>query len=1367
MGILFISHAAQDNSQALKVRDWLNRNGWNDIYLDIDPERGAAPGQHWGDDLNRVVERCAGTLILISPSWAESRWCQAEFLASKLMGKKIFPLFVAPTSLDQVPAELRATFQIADISTPEREAEGFERLAIGLKRAGLDPKSFGWPPAGDPHRPIYRGLQSLEEQDAAIFFGRDALITKGLDALRRMRDGAPERVLVILGASGAGKSSFLKAGLIARLKRDQENFVVLPVIRPERSALTGVRGLAASLGREPSQLNSPECVAEALMDLRSPIIEQLRHFADLAHNGRSVPSPTIVIPIDQAEELFAAENIEATQALEMLASALRVDENVIIIATIRSDTFENLQNERRFTDIDSLPFSLPGIPQGAFKEVIEGPARLSNPPLMIEPALTDRLLQDLAAADALPLLAFTLERLSLRHRYGGTITLAEYVEELGGVQGAISAAVEAAFAQAQRDPSLPRDRVELEKLARAAFIPALVQLDDADGEPMRRVERLNALPKATLPLVRHLIDQRLLVSHRGTIAGAETDAIEVAHEAILRQWRGLSAWIAEERDALRTLAGVRIAAAEWRKHKAQEQSRQGTSWLTHKGGRLEEAEALITRPGFANALNAGEVEYLAACRASENAERLREKTEIARTRRLQRNIGFLIAMAAGAVLLGTAGILQLLAGVAARTSDTLASLAVKEATAGDYDSAARYAVAGLAGADWPLLGYRGGTVQAELVGAASASRALAVLRGGGSIVANAAFSPDGTRIVTALGDRTVRIWDVKTQRQIAVLRGHGGAVESAAFSPDGRRIVTASQDGTARIWDARTARCLGILRGHNGVVMTAVYSQDGTHIVTASFDKTARIWDARSAQQLAVLRGHDGVVESAAFSPDGLRVVTASADKSAGIWDSTTARQIAALRGHDDVVDSALFSPDGSRIVTASADKTARIWDASSFREIAVLRGHQDVVESAAFSADSARIVTASADTTARLWDVGTAREIALLRGHEGTVNSAVFSPDSARIVTASDDATVRIWAASTASALAILGHDDAVLSAAFSPDGRLVITTSEDGTARLWDAGNVHEVALLRGHEGAVISAAFSPDGSRIATASEDRTVRLWNAKTAHAIAVLRGHKDIVHSAAFSPDGTRLVSASDDKTARVWDTATAREITVLSGHKDVVNAARFSPDGTRIITTSYDRTARIWQAGSARQVAVLRGLFDGAVFSPDGTRILTAGHANAQVWDAKSMRMISALRGHEGRVVNAAFSFDGTRIVTASWDRTARIWDTKTSQTIAVLRGHDGTVWSASFSPDGKRVITASRDRSARIWNVSNWLSVPRSALVRRICESTLANGLSRFSEQELRAAPVLDPKLDTDACHPPSLWARLGRIFSAALPQ
>ncbi|HEY5047174.1 MAG TPA: TIR domain-containing protein [Rhizomicrobium sp.] len=1364
MGILFISHSSADNNAAIKVRGWLKENGWGEVFLDLDPQRGLAPGQHWEQELKQAGERCSGVLILISPAWVESRWCQAEFLAAKLLGKKIFPVFVAPTSFDSLPVELKASFQIADISDPEKEADGFERLAIGLKRAGLDPQSFPWPPAGDPHRVIYRGLQSLEEQDAAIFFGRDRQITEGLDALRRMRDGATKRMLVILGASGAGKSSFLKAGLIARLKRDEENFLVLPVVRPEQAALSGKSGLAASLGRDPAQLNGREDLVEALAQLRKPVMDRLARFAQSAGEASCAKPPTIVIAIDQAEELFAGENVEAGRALELLAEALRADADTLAVATIRADSFEKLQSEPRLTEVLRLPFDLPPLTPSSFKEVIEGPARLASPPVHLEAELTEQLLKDLADADALPLLAFTLERLSLRHRGEGRLTLAYYAHELGGLKGAIMAAVDAAFAASRDDPALPHTHAEIEQLARAAFIPALVQLDDADAEPGRRVELLRALPESTLSLVRHLIDQRLLVGDTRLVDGAFVQTVEVAHEAILRQWPALRAWIAEERDALRALDGVRAAAAEWKKHEGIDDPQKGRSWLAHRGGRLAEAEELLARPGFAGALGATERGYLSACRASENDERLLERQRIARTRRLQRNIGGLIAIVAVIVLLAGAGVAQLLAGLAARRSDTLAALAAKESGSGNYDLAVRYGLAGLAAADWPFIGRHGSSAEAELNGAADESSALAVLRGHEGQVNGAAFSPDGKRIVTASFDETARIWDAETGTQIAVLR-HPLVVRSAAFSPDGRRIVTASIDNTARIWNADTGVQMVLLSGHRSEVESASFSPDGRRVVTAAGDKTARIWDASTGAQILLLGRHEDVVSSAAFSPDGKRIVTASYDKTARIWDASTGAQIAMLRGHEDVVLSAAFSPDGRRIVTASGDKSARIWDAGTGAQIAILGGHEGPVASAAFSPDGKRIVTASSDKSVRLWDADTGAQIAILRGHEGYVRSAAFSPDGTRIVSASDDQTARIWNVGAAARIVSLrGHQNGINIAAFSPDGGRVVTASFDETARIWDANTGRQMVVLRGHEGAVLSAAFNPDGKRVVTASDDRTARIWDAATGAQLVVLRGHKEGVERAAFSPDGKRIVTSSYDQTARVWDASTGAQILVMRGRE----GAAFSPDGRRIVTASGDKTARIWDAGTGAQITVLRGHTGrlwSAAFSPDGSRIVTASDdRTARLWNAGTGAQIMVLRGHEGTVESAAFSPDGTRVVTASRDNTARIWDARTGEQIAVLRGHGSGVESAAFSPDGRRIVTASDDNTAQIRDVSRIILLPRAELIHRICSVYLGHGLSLFADAELRAAPELDPRLDTDACRPPSAWARLGAIFSAA---
>jgi hypothetical protein len=225
---------------------------------------------------------------------------------------------------------------------------------------------------------------------------------------------------------------------------------------------------------------------------------------------------------------------------------------------------------------------------------------------------------------------------------------------------------------------------------------------------------------------------------------------------------------------------------------------------------------------------------------------------------------------------------------------------------------------------------------------------LAVLSGHHAALVSAAYSPDGTRIVTASSDKTARIWDARTGAQLAILSGHGGRVYCAAYSPDGMRIVTASYDNTARIWDARSGRQLAVFAGHSSYVRSAAYSPDGAHIITASGDHTARIWDARGGTQLTVFSSRPNLVMSAVYSPDGTQVVTALGDGTARIWEARPHAQLGVISGHHEKVHTAAFSRDGTRIVTASSDRTARLWDARTGAPFAVLSGHGDVVFSAA-----------------------------------------------------------------------------------------------------------------------------------------------------------------------------------------------------------------------------------------------------------------------------------------------------------------------------------------------------------------------------------------------------------------------------------
>ena len=244
MARLFISHSSHNNDKAIEVRDWLKANGWDDVFLDLDPERGIVAGQRWKEALQKAAYRCELVLALVSKEWLSSSWCKSEVDAARLMGKKVVTVLVG-IDKSQVPLDL-SDEQFIDLTG---DPNGYRRLKEGLKRAGLDPTSF---PFEAGRRP-YPGFAYLEEKDAAVFFGRDAQIVRGLDDIRRLVRTGVARMLVVLGASGSGKSSYLHAGLWPRLKRDDRAWLPLPVIRPERAAISGKYGLAQSLQQTVSE----------------------------------------------------------------------------------------------------------------------------------------------------------------------------------------------------------------------------------------------------------------------------------------------------------------------------------------------------------------------------------------------------------------------------------------------------------------------------------------------------------------------------------------------------------------------------------------------------------------------------------------------------------------------------------------------------------------------------------------------------------------------------------------------------------------------------------------------------------------------------------------------------------------------------------------------------------------------------------------------------------------------------------------------------------------------------------------------------------------------------------------------------------
>ncbi|MBF0155893.1 MAG: TIR domain-containing protein [Magnetococcales bacterium] len=680
MARIFLSHSSSNNPEALALGDWLVAEGWDDFFLDLDPARGITAGERWERSLHEAADRCDAVLFLVSREWLASEWCRREFRLAQKLNKRTFVVLIEDLPLDTLPDELTGTWQVVRLGTgqdhrlfrvilPDSGQErhvlfsraGLTQLRAGLHKAELDPRFFPWPPEHDPERPPYRGMRPLEAEDAGIFFGRDGPIIDLLARLRGLRDGPAPRLLVILGASGSGKSSFLRAGILPRLQRDDRHFLALPVIRPGQAVIEETNhGLISVLERTFRQRRIPinrAAIRENLQGETTALLTWLGELADRATipdpltKGPDRP-PALVLSVDQGEELFQADGAaEANRFLELIGQLVRAEKpNLMVIFTIRSDSYDSLQSAKPLEGISQQTFSLPPIPRGAYQSIIEGPARRfsdADRKLRIEPQLTETLLHEIergGGKDALPLLAFTLEHLYTQYGGDGDLKLEEY-QHMGGLGGVIDKAVAQALLPADRDPTIPRDRSARESLLRRGLIPWLAGIDPITQAPRRRVANLEEIPPESRSLIRLLIEARLLATDKDPESGQIT--VEPAHEALLRQWGLLQGWLQEDFAALTLLDGIQRGSRDWLAND------RDPDWLDHSAGRLEDAEHLLTRNDLSAFLTQANREYLAACRDQEDRRRNKEKSEAERRERIAKRVA--LAMLLLAIIAGVGG----------------------------------------------------------------------------------------------------------------------------------------------------------------------------------------------------------------------------------------------------------------------------------------------------------------------------------------------------------------------------------------------------------------------------------------------------------------------------------------------------------------------------------------------------------------------------------------------------------------------------------------------------------------------------------------------------------------------------------------
>jgi WD40 repeat protein len=1139
----------------------------------------------------------------------------------------------------------------------------------------------------------FRGLESFEIEHAQVFFGR----TRARHELRqiltaRLETGCP--FLLIMGASGSGKSSLVKAGLLPDLQLIGmlPNFgkVYFAVMRPSESGGDPNMALASALLSTRALPKLPlaleKLAAIPPKELAQLVVSELQALSQAAELAKPWEA-RLVLVVDQLEELFAEAVTQEQRVLFVVKLETLVRSGIVVLATMRSDFFDKLETLPQLAALsEGIASTLLLPPNDAeIGQIIRQPAQEAGLTFEVCNGIPlDETIRMAAAAEpgVLPLLEFTLDQLWNRRTENGQLTVAAY-DDLGGLKGAIGRRAEDIF-------------LDLPTEVQAALPTVLFALARAEQGEKGRI-LANSTPLATFTVgspERHLVDALLVPTARLLVANNKGD-LRVAHEALLSHWTRARDLVESDRADLQLREKLLGLLVEWEKEAGYKRD----SLLLQGGLPLSQAEDLLKRRR--RELKAELVRYIEDSIAYNQRKIRRLKMAVVAFALL----AIIACIGAWFGFTGQAAAIKRERQALLNESRFLAKTALDIAQTGIQERTSLIIEAALPkDLDKPERPVSPEAL-AALVRITEEDRLAGILYGHKGSINFASFSQHSNLIVTASDDNTARLWNLRSGAQLAVLSGHSDWVISAIFNQSGDRLLTSSYDNTARLWDTKKGALVKVLIGHTERILSSAFSPSGDRVITASFDATARLWDARSGELIKVLAGHKGPILSVAFDPSGSRVVTASFDKTVRIWNAKSGAALKVLIGHKHLVKSAVFSPSGDLVATASYDKTVRIWDAKSGTLIKVFTGHTDAVNDVAFSPSGDRVVSASYDMTARLWDAKSGTPLAVLKGHEDWVRTARFSHSGDRIITASYDKTARLWDAKSGEQVALFaGHDDRVLFADFSPLDDRVITVSYDKTARLWNTSKDTQIAVLKGHEDMVRSAAFNPTGDRAVTASADGTARLWDLRTGAQLAILAKHKDWVRSAVFSPSGDRVVTASGDNTARLWDVSTGKQLIVLAGHKGAVLSAVFNSSGDRILTASSDGTACVWNVKTGAQLVVFaghKGTVETAAFSPSGTFVVTgSGDNTGRIWDAKKGTQLAVLKGHEGPVYSAVFDPSEKTVVTASQDKTARLWDVHTGDQLATFIGHNGTVLSATFSPSGDRVVTTSRDKTVRVWD-------------------------------------------------------------------
>jgi WD40 repeat protein len=1180
-----------------------------------------------------------------------------------------------------------------------------------------------------PARNPYKGLQAFQEADAEDFFGRSALVQQIIERLTEP-DG---RFLAVVGPSGSGKSSVIKAGVVPALRRGQlpgsENWFVVemtpgsdPFPRLEEALLRAAVNRVDNLGE--ILRTNPNGLAEVMHQLLPGDVD-------------------LVLLIDQFEELFTlvSNDDDREHFLRLLYQAVtNPNSKLHIIVTLRADFYDRPLLYEGFSELVQsrtqvvLPMSV-----NELEQAIVSPAERVG--VQVDADLLAAIIADIRdEPGALPLLQYALTEVFER-RVSQHMTLAAY-REIGGILGVL----------ARRANSVYQNLSQLQQaIARQVFL-RLVSQDEQGRDTRRRARRAELGALGDTAAVQAVLDAfaqyRLLTFDRQPDTREPT--IEIAHEALLGQWGQLRTWLEAYRADLKLLTALSSAANEWRK------SGNERSYLL-RGARLTQFEEWAASAAIS--LAPEERSFLDASTFQRQAEIALEQERAERERALERNarmrLRALVTVFVVSTLIGLA--LAALAFTQQRAAEQAQTAAQSEALSRATQE--QIALAQAATATYALgLSEQRGTQVAFGAATAVAAENAAVRRADEAqslalaFASQQALEADNSDLALTLALEANQISNTLPQvrfqlAQAAYAPGtrrvfaqaHDGWLSAVAASPDGRYMLTAGIDGRLVRWDAITGEQqqteeLGVeffeTAGQRAAVeaINDMIFTNPTTLVFASVSDLV-VWDVENWREIRRMSYRDLLI-TLDVSRDGTLALAGYSNGDIILWEILSGDRVRTFRGHTQQITDIAFSPDTRSFASGSWDNTVRVWDTKDGTELlnipAVVEDETDSdVTAVTFDPLGNALLAAVGAGDIIKFNLSDGIEIQRFRTGD-TITEMTFVPHSGLLVYASYDFSVGLLNPVTGQVLRrFLGHAGAVSDMKFSADGLSLYTASQDGTARRWHVTSGAAIARYQGYPAGtgIADIAISDDESHIYTVggTNDPDIVVWDAATREIVRRLEGHLDAIVTISLHPtDPNRALTSAWDGTVREWNLATGELLHTIDMNAELVFAARYTPDGSQALFTwlypgiLVESQTAIWDLGQREPVREIQTdipLVTTAHFNRDGTRILVAG-ANIDVQgNYGQIALLDAQTGdellrfapaHTGGILSAVFSPDEALVLSAGDDGLIVLWDAATGQEIRRFIGHSDVVRQARFSPDGTTILSAGHDGLVILWDVS-----------------------------------------------------------------